>query len=213
GLGQEVFNAGVLFLAVMMLGWHNVWMARHGKELAQQVSTVGVAVSDGTRPPYALLLVVGLAVLREGSEVVLFLHGVAAQGSGTATMLMGGMLGLSAGAVVGVLLYAGLLRIPGRYLFSVTSWMLLLLAAGMAAQGASFLAQAGYLPELSPALWDTSRWLPERSVPGEIFKALIGYDERPSGVQLAFYLTTLVAIGVCMKTLGRPALQPARSKI
>ena len=34
GIGQELFNAGVLFAAVGMLGWHNVWMGRHGKEMA-----------------------------------------------------------------------------------------------------------------------------------------------------------------------------------
>ncbi len=209
GLGQEVFNASVLFLAVFMLGWHNIWMARHGRELTQQMNAVGAAVSTGARPLYALLIVVGLAVLREGSEVVLFLYGIAAGGSDSASMLSGGLLGLAAGAAMGALLYFGLLRIPSRYLFSVISWMILLLAAGMAAQGAAFLAQAGYLPELTSTLWDTSGVLPERSIPGEILKALAGYDERPSGIQLAFYISTLIVMGVCMKTIGRPGPQPA----
>jgi high-affinity iron transporter len=203
GLGQEVFNASVLFLAVTMLGWHNVWMSRHGRELAQQMNAVGNAVRTGARPLYALLIVVGLAVLREGSEVVLFLYGVGAGGSEPAAMLGGGVLGLAAGAAVGALLYFGLLRIPSRHLFNVTSWMILLLAAGMAAQGAAYLVQAGYLPELVAGLWDSSSWLPEGSLSGQILKALIGYDERPSGIQLAFYLATLCIIGVCMKTLGR----------
>src|ERR1700746_892713 len=30
GIGQEVFNALILFAAVAMLGWHNIWMTRHG---------------------------------------------------------------------------------------------------------------------------------------------------------------------------------------
>ena len=33
GMGQELFNAAILFTAVLMLGWHTVWMSRHGKEL------------------------------------------------------------------------------------------------------------------------------------------------------------------------------------
>ena len=210
GLGQEVFNAGVLFLAVLMLGWHNVWMARHGRELAQEMSAVGHAVSSGSRPLYALLVVVGLAVLREGSEVVLFLYGISAQGSDQAAMLAGGLLGLAAGAVAGGLLYFGLLRIPSRHLFNVTSWMILLLAAGMAAQGAAFLSQAGYLPELSPVLWDSSAILSERSILGQVLKALAGYVERPSGIQLVFYVATLAVIGLCMKTIGRPAPQAAQ---
>src|SRR5499427_4382120 len=77
GIGQELFNAAILFTAVAMLGWHNIWMNRHGRELAATAATLGKAVLGGSRPLYALALVVGIAVLREGSEVVLFLYGIA----------------------------------------------------------------------------------------------------------------------------------------
>ena len=97
GLGQEVFNAIVLFLAVLMLGWHNVWMSRHARQLISEMNAVGNAVSEGSRPLIALAFVVGVAVLREGSELVLFLYGVAASG-GTSqpAMLIGSALGLAA---------------------------------------------------------------------------------------------------------------------
>lgn len=210
GLGQEVFNAGVLFFAVLMLAWHNIWMARHGREMAMQMNQVGHEIRQGARPLYALMIVVGLAVLREGSEVVLFLYGISAQGSGAGSMMLGGAMGLGLGALAGGALYFGLLKIPTRHLFTVTSWMILLLAAGMAAQGAAFLAQAGYLPELSPMLWDTSGVLPESSAVGQVLKALAGYDDRPSGIQLAFYIATLVLIATGMKTLGSSS-PPART--
>src|SRR5450759_4069231 len=74
GAGQELFNASVLGLAVVMLMWHNAWMARHGREIAEEMLKVGAAVSKGAKPLTALAIVVGLAVLREGSEVVLFLN-------------------------------------------------------------------------------------------------------------------------------------------
>ncbi|MBV9118570.1 MAG: FTR1 family protein, partial [Acetobacteraceae bacterium] len=41
GYGQEVFNAAVLIVAVVMLGWHNLWMASHGRELAREMRAVG----------------------------------------------------------------------------------------------------------------------------------------------------------------------------
>ncbi len=81
GSGQELFNAGVLGVAVVMLMWHNAWMARHGREIADEMQRVGTAVSEGTKPLTALAIVVGLAVLREGSEVVLFLYGIMASGN------------------------------------------------------------------------------------------------------------------------------------
>jgi len=77
GMGQELFNATVLGIAVLMLTWHNVWMARHGREIAADMMAIGKAVVAGSRTLLALAVVVGIAILREGSEVVLFLYGAA----------------------------------------------------------------------------------------------------------------------------------------
>src|SRR5579863_1731535 len=122
GMGEELLNASILFIAVCMLGWHNVWMSRHGRELAQEMNSVGQQVASGTRPLYALAIVVGLAALREGSEIVLFLWGVAAAGgNGAGAMVIGGVLGMIGGGLIGLALYLGLLRIPQRYIFAVTS--------------------------------------------------------------------------------------------
>src|SRR5204862_5091847 len=82
GVGQEVFNAAVLFAAVAMLGWHNVWMTRHGREMAGAATRLGADVRAGREPLWALSFAVGLAVLREGSEIVLFLYGIAASEGG-----------------------------------------------------------------------------------------------------------------------------------
>src|SRR5437763_4693243 len=107
GSGQEIFNASILALAVLMLTWHNVWMAGHGREMARHMKSVGSAVVSGERPLTALAIVVGVAVLREGSEVVLFLYGIG-QSTTAAGMLAGGILGVAAGAAVSALMYYGL---------------------------------------------------------------------------------------------------------
>jgi high-affinity iron transporter len=206
GVGQELFNASILFAAVIMLGWHNIWMSRHGRELAQSATRLGQEVRAGTRPLYALALVVGIAVLREGSEVVLFLYGIAATSDSSATsMAIGGALGLAAGAGAGAAIYLGLKIIPTRHLFTVTNWLILLLAAGMASQGAAFLVQAGFLPVLGNSLWDTSSLLSETSLPGRLLHVLAGYTAQPEGIQLVFYLATLTVIGTLMRLMGRVA--------
>jgi len=214
GMGQELFNAIVLFLAVAMLGWHCVWMGRHGRDIARDMTAVSRAVSAGSRPLYALGTVVALAVLREGAEVVLFLYGIAAgTGSGGVfSMLGGGILGVAGGMALGVALYLGLLRVPTRHLFAVTTWMIVLLAAGMASQGAHFLAQAGLLPALGRRIWDTSAILSDGGILGQALHTLIGYDARPSGIQLLFYAATLAVIGLATYMLGRPAPTPAASR-
>jgi high-affinity iron transporter len=195
GSGQEIFNATILLLAVCMLTWHNVWMAGHGREMARAMKAVGVEVSAGQRSLAALAIVVGVAVLREGSEVVLFLYGIASQGgTSQSAMLLGGALGLVAGAGVSALMFLGLLQIPAGKLFSVTAWLITLLASGMAAQAVLFLQQGGYLQFLQSTLWDTSWLLSQDSIGGRLLHTLIGYSDAPNGAQLIAYLATIAII-------------------
>jgi len=214
GVGQELFNAAILFIAVAMLGWHNIWMNRHGRELAATAATLGKAVLGRSRPLYALALVVGIAVLREGSETVLFLYGIAiASGVSALSILGGGILGLAGGTAIGALIYLGLVAIPLRRLFTVTNWLILLLAAGMASQGAAFLMQADLLPSLGNELWDTSWILSERSMLGVLLHVLIGYSAQPAGIQVVFYLATLLGVGTLMRVTGRvPPTAPSRPR-
>ena len=211
GIGQELFNAAILFTAVAMLGWHNIWMNRHGRELAATAARLGEAVAGGSRPLYALALVVAIAVLREGSETVLFLYGIAvASRAGGLGMLPGGVLGLAGGAAIGALVYFGLLAIPLRRLFTVTNWLILLLAAGMASQGAAFLMQANLLPALGNEVWNTSWILSENSALGFLLHVLIGYSAQPAGIQVVFYLATILIILSLMRLLARGPALPAR---
>ncbi len=203
GIGQELLNAIVLAVAVLMLAWHNIWMATHGAELAASAKSVGQNIRDGSSELSVLLVIVGLAVLREGSETVLFLYGIAAAGgSDAAAMMTGGIAGVLAGALVGYLLYAGLLRIPLRWFFTATSLLVLLLAAGMSSQIAFFLIQADLIPSLAAPLWDTSSILSDESWPGMLLHSLIGYEARPAGMQLVFYVMALIVIGAGMKWVG-----------
>jgi high-affinity iron transporter len=194
GYGQEIFNAAILLLAVGMLAWHNAWMAKHGRELAAEVRKVGQAVAHGDRPLMALAVVCGVAVLREGSEVVLFLYGIIASGATASALLIGAILGVLGGVAVAGFSYLGLLAIPQRYIFTVTGWLITLLAAGMAAQAVFYLNAAGILTLFSNQVWDTSGVLSQSSIPGLILHTLIGYTDRPTVLQIIAYLATIAAM-------------------
>ena len=210
GLGQELFNASILVIAVLMLAWHSIWMSVHGKELAAQARHVGHGIRDGSSECSMLFVVVAVSVLREGSETALFLYGISsADEQGLSTTLIGGALGLIGGVAVGWTLYAGLLRIPLRWFFSVTGTMVLLLAAGMASQSANFLIQADVLPSLGSPLWDTSAFLPNKSALGTLLHGLMGYEARPAGMQVIFYITTLVAILAGMQWVNHNKSKPS----
>lgn len=211
GMGQEVFNAGVMFVATIMLAWHSIWMGKHGREMAQQLSQVGRAVAAGSRPLTGLAIVVGVAVLREGSEAVLFLYGIAAGDPGQAPqMIAGGALGVLGGVGLGAGMYAGLLQIPLQRLFSVTNALIVLLAAGMASQGTGFLVSAGWLPSWGDTVWDTSWLLKESSVVGKMLHTLVGYTARPAGIQIVAYVATLLVIVLLARRVARKQAIVAR---
>jgi high-affinity iron transporter len=207
GFGQDLFNATILAVAVCMLTWHNIWMAINGRAMAGELKQAGIAVREGQKSLLALAIIVGTAVLREGSEVVLFLYGVAIGGRETAGgMALGGALGLVIGGAVSFLTFRGLLKIPSRYFFRVTSWLITFLAAGMAAQSVSYLEKAGVLTALQNTVWDSSNYLSESGIPGRILHTLIGYSDQPTQFQVLVYVAAL-AIGFGLtKWISRPRL-------
>ncbi len=202
GTGQDVFNAGAMILAVGMLGWHNIWMTKHGREMAADMAGIGHAVSDGSKPLRVLGLVIAIAVLREGGETVLFLWGIATSGQTTVVEMVQGLaIGIGLGISVGATLYQGLLRIPARHLFQVTSWMITLLAAGMAAQAITFLSAAGLIEVIDTPVWDSSSILSEDSILGRMLHTLVGYMDRPNMVQLAAWCCTVLIISMSTRLI------------
>jgi high-affinity iron transporter len=202
GAGQNLFNAAVLIAAVAMLTWHFLWMGRRGAQEAREMRDLGGAVRAGEKTLPAMAVVVAAAVLREGSEVVLFLFGIAAPGeTGPWVIAAGGALGLALGAAASWALYRGLLAIPAHRLFSVTNALIALLAAGMAGQAASLLARAGLVPALGDQIWDTSAILRDDGLVGRALHALVGYSDRPMGVQLLAWGAVLAALALATRWL------------
>jgi high-affinity iron transporter len=213
GMGQEFFNTAILAAATLLIGWTVVWMKSHGRELAAKLKATGRAVAAGEAPMHMLAVVVGLAVLREGSEAVLFIYGVVlSQPDSALDVVLGGALGLAGGVLVGAALYLGLLKVSARHLFGVTSWLLALLASGMAAQAGGYLVAAGVLPGLIDPLWDSSGLLSQDGVAGRLLSVLIGYQDRPSATQAIIYGLTLAVILGFAKRAERTPTRPAAAE-
>jgi len=198
GSGQEIVNAAILFTAVLLIGWHVVWMNVHGRRMAAEMRAAGHRVAEGEKHMSALAIVVGLAVMREGSEVVLMLQGLWTSGAAN-DMVSGAALGVAAGLLVSCLMYLGFLALPVARIFALTNILLVLIASGMAARGANFLTQAGLVPSFGNNVWNTDNLLPEQSIIGQILAALIGYIARPSGIEVTFYVLTAAIIFLLMK--------------
>jgi high-affinity iron transporter len=191
GRGQELFTAAVLLLAVVMLAWHVVWMAQHAREMTTRLRALGLSVAAGQQSVFALGVAVAAAVMREGSEVVLFVTGILMQGSAQAAALaIGSAGGLVLGAAVSAVVYFGLAAVPLRRVFAVTGVLVTLLAAGLAAEAMRQLSNAGVVNILDRTLWDTSWLVGEDSWLGRVLHVLTGYIDRPNGIEVLAYVLT-----------------------
>lgn len=204
GMGQEFFNACVLFTAAAFIGWTLIWMKRHAREMKAHFTRVGEAVAEGKLPYISISIVIALAILREGAEISLFLSGQYYSGIATAAELAAGsLIGFVAGSLIGVLLYLGLVRISTRVFLQITSWLLAFVVAGMVVQAIGFLSAAGMFEALSYTLWDTSWILAEDNIAGESLKALVGYTAQPSAIQMIAFVCTLTFLAGALRLAGR----------
>ncbi len=213
GMGQELFNALILFAAAALIGGTAVWMRVHARSASAHLKDTGAAVRDGRLPLYSLALVTALAVWREGAEIVLFLYGMAITGESVLALVGGSLIGLAGGGLMGFLLYRGLLKMAARRLFQVTGWMLIFLSAGMASQGAKLLVSAGVITQFTDQLWSTASWLPEKSIVGQALHALVGYSSRPIEIQVMVYMATIAILLTAIQAMQPyKKLMPAVNK-
>ncbi len=207
GMGQEMLNAVILLIAAALIGWTTIWMTRNGRHLTQEFKQIGQEVIQGRKPMYTLAIVVALSVLREGAEIVMFTYSAFMTGGKVYQLIGGGLLGACAGVAVGVVLYYGLMKVPTKQIFQVTSWMLIFLVAGMVAQAVGYLTAAGAVPEIISTVWDTSGIVSDGSFLGKIMHVLVGYTDRPSGIQLLVYFLTIGSLAVILKMYGQGPVQ------
>lgn len=205
GMGQELLNAAILLSASMLMIWSAIWMRRQGREISDRIRKSCSEIKGEGVSVVLLAIVVALAVAREGSEVVLFLHGVAASGSADLSgMFTGAVAGLLLGLAMTLLLYRSLVKIPMRHVFTVITSLIVLLAAGMASQGMAYLVTIDAVPALGQMIWNSSGLIAEQGITGQLLQALIGYDDRPSGMQVLTFISVLSLTWLLIYLQARP---------
>ncbi|EOG3907992.1 FTR1 family protein [Salmonella enterica] len=203
GTGQEVFNSALLLTATLMLSWQIVWMSTKGKEMADASrNEVRNILSEGNKN-YAIAVVVAIAVMREGSEVVLFMYSIIiSTGTSVTAMFTGGIIGVVAGIVFTFLLYRGLILIPLKFIFLLSNIVLTFIAAGLASQGIGILSSIDIIPAIKDTVWDSSWLLSDNSWQGGLARAIFGYTSTPSGVQIITWIlvaTLIISISSLLK--------------
>jgi high-affinity iron transporter len=195
-MGQEVVNAmlqNLIMLLIVVCTWA-FFKSRRVSALGDPSQHDRFAAIYG----FSAAGAVALSITREGSEVFLYLSGFFRQSEHFQAVMIGSSLGFGIGVSIGTLLFYGLLSLPGGWRVKVPIFLLALFAGNMLSQAALQLTQADWISS-AYALWDTSSWLPENSIAGQLLYALVGYESTPTTIQVIAYVigvTLVFAAGI-----------------
>jgi high-affinity iron transporter len=180
GVGQEVMNAGIqLLIFLILVGFitQSLFGEQHPAHRHRLITLMTMGII--------------LASVREGCEIILFLSGFASSVDAFQTVLIGGAIGTGIGISVGVCIYYALVNLSFSKAAKIGYLLTLLIAAAMVSQVIQQLIQADWVMSQYP-LWDTSEWISERSITGQMLYALLGYEATPTPIQAAAYLIAIV---------------------
>ncbi len=181
GIGQEVVNATInilIFLALIIF----VFAVPHQKNKHCRGLTI-----------VAIMSTVILAIMREGSEVLLFITGFIGVPDLLSPVLMGGAVGAGLGVSVGIFIYYFIVNLLPRHGVWVGYLLLLLVAGSLMSQAVEFLIQADLMNSAQP-VWNSSNIVDEHSVAGQLLFALLGYEATPQLSQVIAYICSMSAL-------------------
>jgi high-affinity iron transporter len=209
-LGPDVIGAAILFVAVILLTWHAWWMQQHARGIRGNVEK-RIDEARTTQRLWIVGLIAFTGVFREGAETVVFLWGIMAEATTAAGWgsVAAGVAGVLTAAALGWVIFYGGKSLSLRKFFTITTVLILFLAAGLFSTGLGRLQALGVLPMMEP-LWDTSSILSDRSIVGSFLSGLVGYRARPSLVEVGGYLAYLIGAGFLLfGTSAQPMPAPS----
>ncbi|WP_144638890.1 FTR1 family protein [Bordetella genomosp. 13] len=210
--GQEWFQAGMSLVACVLVVQMVVWMKRHGRTLKRELEG-GARDSLAHDNWWGLLVLVMIAVAREGSETVVFLYGTvsAAQGESPWMLALAGVAGLGIALLTFWLLQLGGKLITWRRFFKLTEVLLLLLAGALLISGLDRLISLAVVPPIVDPIWDSSWLLDDSSGIGKVLADFAGYRAYPALVSVLVWIAYWAVVWALLRRADRhSAGVPAR---
>jgi high-affinity iron transporter len=216
---QTWFETGVFAVAVTVLTYMTFWMRRHSRKLGRDLRE---KISGAGGSGVALGAIAFVTVGREAVETVIFLLAIAYQSSPLQLAIahQSAPLQLVIGAVIGLAIALGVsystyrvgVRINLGRFFAVVGSLLMIVAAGLLADGVQNLQELGVLPGGSMRLFNVSGSLPDDTGVGDVLHGLIGYSAAPTALQAVIWAAFLaVGLTLFLRPNRRPATRPPAS--
>jgi high-affinity iron transporter len=198
--GDEIFDSGIILLTALIISWTVVWMQGYTQKIKKDLGHLSEKITTGAVSKLIIISIVATTILREGAEILLFVYSISSAENISATEYVIGLgIGSLSGFLVGLVLYLGLIKLAGKYIFRVSTVLLTLIAAGLASQAAGLLTSVGVIELYSNNLWDSSWLADNNSIVGKMLSITIGYDSKPNGMQVIFYLGSIALTLTMMK--------------
>jgi len=173
-----------MILGAILIVYLIAWMAdkRETSTLIKNKVDFALKKNNG----FGLAFLVFISILREGVETTFFLNAIASEQS-TVSMLFA-ILGLAVGLLAGCTVYIGLKGINLRYLFNISSVLLILFATGLFARGVHEFQEVGIIPIFVKHVWSINYLISENGSFGSFMKSLFGYNANPSLIEVSVYI-------------------------
>lgn len=198
--GDEILDAGIILTTTLMISITVVWMQGYTKKIKRDIQEISEKITTGTLSAIVLSAIVAATILREGAEIILLLYSISSTETISASdYLIGLGLGSFSGFIVGLIIYSGIKKISGKYIFKVSTILLILIAAGLSSEAAAILTSVGIIDVFTEVLWDSSWFVEDYSIVGKLLRTTIGYYAKPNAMQLIFYVSTIIITIIMIK--------------
>ncbi len=198
GLGQEMINTSLQITISIMLGIGCCYIVQTlvaeqsiKTTATERINILSQSLSNRLFFKGLLICIVALAIVREGSEIIIYIFGFASNKDVFLTVLLGGSIGLGIGISIGVIFFYSLISVSFNHFILLLIVFSGFIAAGLLIQAVNLLYQADWL-EMQNFLWDSSSIISEESIVGQLLYAMIGYEATPSILQVLIYSVILI---------------------
>ena len=142
---EEIAEGVVMLVGAVLVLTLTIWMMRAAPKMKQEIEGGLTRAAESGGGAFGVFLFAFGMVFREGAETALFLSAAGFNTEGLG-LWIGAAIGIALAIVFGVLFVRGSLRVPLKPFFSVTTAVLLLIAAQLLIGGLHELSEGGVLP-------------------------------------------------------------------
>lgn len=204
---QEMLETVIGALAVVMVTGMIIWMRHHARAMKGELEGAAAeALARGSAR--ALVVMAFLAVLREGFETAVFLLATFEASGNALTAGIGATLGVLAATALGWAIFHGGVRLNMARFFTLTSVVLVLVAAGLVMTSFHTAHEAGWVNIGQGEAFDLT-WLVRPGTPvASLLTGVLGIQPVPTVIEAVAW--TLYVVPMLVFVL-RPSAPPSKA--